>query len=387
MRSTVTLASSTNAPRTEYPARWSPRSRFPSVADRMPISESPIRTRAWAWRRGHRVSRPEDVGPSAAAFGALVVAMFALIVLGALVRAHGAGLACPDWPLCFGEFVPRMNLRVAFEWSHRVLAGQRRAVLAALGSPRSPGGARARATRCGAGSRSPLAAARAADPARRAHRRSWLASWTVTAHLIGQRRSRRPSRGPRSAARERARRRAAGRRPATPGPPRAPRRDRAARAPARARRTRLVALCGARLSRVADLQRRGLVPVVARGGRAAPLCTARTATCWSPRSPRSRSRVGSAAGPRRLAQLAAALGVVQVVVGIANVLAGIPVELTGLHSALAAALVLTAAAARARGLRGPVHSDLSRRYTPAARRPDALVPGVRERWRPRRRSA
>ena len=45
------------------------------------------------------------------------------MVLGALVRAHGAGLACPDWPLCFGRFVPEFDLKVAFEWSHRVVAG------------------------------------------------------------------------------------------------------------------------------------------------------------------------------------------------------------------------------------------------------------------------
>jgi heme A synthase len=36
-------------------------------------------------------------------FAGLAAASFVLIVLGALVRAHGAGLACPDWPLCFGE--------------------------------------------------------------------------------------------------------------------------------------------------------------------------------------------------------------------------------------------------------------------------------------------
>lgn len=56
-------------------------------------------------------------------FGALVVLVYGLIVLGALVRAHGAGLACPDWPLCFGEWVPRLDFHVAFEWGHRVLAG------------------------------------------------------------------------------------------------------------------------------------------------------------------------------------------------------------------------------------------------------------------------
>lgn len=48
---------------------------------------------------------------------------YGLIVLGALVRAHGAGLACPDWPLCFGDLVPQFDLKVSFEWSHRVLAG------------------------------------------------------------------------------------------------------------------------------------------------------------------------------------------------------------------------------------------------------------------------
>lgn len=55
-------------------------------------------------------------------FSALVVATFSLIVLGALVRANGAGLACPDWPLCAGELVPEFDLKVGFEWAHRALA-------------------------------------------------------------------------------------------------------------------------------------------------------------------------------------------------------------------------------------------------------------------------
>ncbi|MEZ4234638.1 MAG: COX15/CtaA family protein [Myxococcota bacterium] len=53
----------------------------------------------------------------------LVAVTWALLVVGASVRVHGAGLACPDWPLCFGEVVPRIDFGVAFEFGHRVFAG------------------------------------------------------------------------------------------------------------------------------------------------------------------------------------------------------------------------------------------------------------------------
>jgi heme A synthase len=61
------------------------------------------------------------------------------------------------------------------------------------------------------------------------------------------------------------------------------------------------------------------------------------------------------AGPplRRLAGAAAALGVCQLGVGVANVWLRLPVEVTGLHSALAAALVLTLAAAARQGWARP----------------------------------
>lgn len=48
---------------------------------------------------------------------------WALLIFGSTVRVHGAGLACPDWPLCFGELVPVMNVQVFLEWGHRVFAG------------------------------------------------------------------------------------------------------------------------------------------------------------------------------------------------------------------------------------------------------------------------
>jgi len=51
-----------------------------------------------------------------------VFALIALIVIGGATRVMEAGLACPDWPLCYGSFLPfnHMNLRVFLEWFHRL---------------------------------------------------------------------------------------------------------------------------------------------------------------------------------------------------------------------------------------------------------------------------
>ncbi len=46
----------------------------------------------------------------------------ALAVLGSWVRINGAGMTCPDWPKCRGELVPALSGGVVLEWSHRVLA-------------------------------------------------------------------------------------------------------------------------------------------------------------------------------------------------------------------------------------------------------------------------
>ena len=53
---------------------------------------------------------------------AAAVATYALIVVGGLVRATDSGLGCPDWPLCFGAWVPPAELHAWIEHSHRLVA-------------------------------------------------------------------------------------------------------------------------------------------------------------------------------------------------------------------------------------------------------------------------
>jgi cytochrome c oxidase assembly protein subunit 15 len=60
------------------------------------------RIRRWVWR--------------------MCIATLMLMAIGSATRVMNAGLACPDWPLCYGELVPtkQMNFQVFLEWFHRL---------------------------------------------------------------------------------------------------------------------------------------------------------------------------------------------------------------------------------------------------------------------------
>jgi cytochrome c oxidase assembly protein subunit 15 len=66
------------------------------------MAPAPVRLRRWIWK--------------------LAIATLLLMAVGSATRVMNAGLACPDWPLCYGQLVPsqQMNLRVFLEWFHRL---------------------------------------------------------------------------------------------------------------------------------------------------------------------------------------------------------------------------------------------------------------------------
>src|ERR1051325_4232156 len=89
-------------------------------------------------RRAHRATTPRVQASVSGSSSATTIAsefrwsarlatataalMFALIVVGSVVRTTGSGLACPDWPLCHGRWIPPFQFNILVEWFHRLIA-------------------------------------------------------------------------------------------------------------------------------------------------------------------------------------------------------------------------------------------------------------------------
>ncbi len=298
----------------------------------------------------------------AGVFAVITALTYGLIVLGALVRAHGAGLACPDWPLCFGEWVPRFDVKVAFEWGHRAAAGAisllfAGASFATLREPalRARLGRTLLVTACLLGVQIVLGALTVWE---------LLASWTVTSHLLTGNAF---ALGLAFATRRL--HRIASPRPSAP----------AVATPVRwtVAVVAVLLLVQMVLGGLVSSSYAGLACTewpACNGGVWFPsfegalglhllhrltgysLLAAMAAAAWVGRG---------VPGLSRLLTLGLALGIGQVVVGVANVLLRLPVEITGLHSALAAALVLCVALAVAEVWRAPEGAPAAAARQPA----------------------
>ena len=55
--------------------------------------------------------------------GLAILFTYLVMIWGGVVRSTDSGLACPDWPLCYGNFQPPKETAAKLEMGHRTVSG------------------------------------------------------------------------------------------------------------------------------------------------------------------------------------------------------------------------------------------------------------------------